>query len=464
MNNCLAVVCALCLSAAPVLAAPAGTTAPIASPAPVRAGEVLDIRVAGEPTLTKNYMVDASGRITLDLIGQVKALGRTPEQIAAELRTRLKEYLKDPEVTVADLAPLREDVIVTGEVVRAGVVQLRPGDGLIEAIAAVGGLAPGADGAHTTVVRRGQAQAQAVNLDQLLKGDLSQNLVMNDGDVIRIPRFTIPTYQVEGEVKLPGNKPLPPEGATRVLEVLSTCGLTDRADRNRIVLTRKDQPQPIVIDLDRVLAGDTSANVLVQPGDVLMVASRMEVQVVGAVKAAGEHLLRNGGTLMEAILFAGGFGPEADHAAIEITHHDGTMEKASLAGVTTVVGGPILHPGDVVLVKTRRAGVVTLFGAVRNAGSMPYQSGMTVTDVLMAGGLTEDAKWKEITVLRGDDGPSHKILNFNLEAYLKSSQAQNIALEPGDRIVVKAEHRSGVSGFQRFLQLVPLANLFFLRP
>lgn len=463
MNNCLAVVCALVLSVTRALAGPAAASAPSAAPAPVRAGETLDIRVAGEPTLTKSYAVDASGRITLDLIGQVQAVGRTPDQIAAELQARLKEYLKEPEVTVVDQAPSQESVIVAGEVVKAGVVALRPGDGLMEALAAVGGLTPNADGAHATVQRRGQAQLQSVNLAQLLDGDLKQNLVLNDGDVIRVPRLAVATYQVEGEVRLPGMKALPPEGAPHVLEVLSNCGLTDRADRNRIVLTRKGQSAPITIDLDRVLAGDTSANVLVQPGDVLMVASRMEVQVAGAVKAAGAHLLRNGGTLMEAILFAGGFNPDADRTAIEITHHDGTMEKASLAGVTTMVGGPVLRPGDVVLVKTSRPGVITLFGAVKNAGSMPYRRGMTITDVLMDGGLDENAKWKAITVIRGEDGPNHQLLNFNLEAYLKSPQTQNIALEPGDRIVVQAEHRSGTSAFQRLLQLVPLANLFFLR-
>jgi protein involved in polysaccharide export with SLBB domain len=297
----------------------------------------------------------------------------------------------------------------------------------------------------------------------LLKGDLSRNLPLNDGDVIRIPKLNIPTYQVEGEVKLPGNKPLPPEGSTRVLEVLSTCGLTDRADRSRIVLMRKGESKPIVIDLDRVLAGDTSANVLVQPGDVLTVASQMAVQVAGEVRTPSGHFLRNGGTLMEAILFAGGFSPDADRSAIEITHHDGTMDKASLVGVTAVVGGPALRPGDLVMVRSGKPQFVTLFGAFRTAGSMRYQNGMTLTDVLISAGLQDNAKWKTIRVLRGDDGPDHKILTFDLEAYLKSPQTRNIVLEPGDRIVVEADHRSGSGGstLQKLLPMIPLVNLFY---
>src|SRR5438132_1614362 len=96
------------------------------APAPVRVGGILDIRVAGEPGLSKSYIVDAAGHITLDMVGQIMAAGQTPDQIAAELRTRLKQYVKEPTVTVAVITPLRQDVLVTGEVLRPNPVQLRP--------------------------------------------------------------------------------------------------------------------------------------------------------------------------------------------------------------------------------------------------------------------------------------------------------------------------------------------------
>ena len=424
------------------------------APAPVRVGGVLDIRVAGEPGLSKGYIVDAAGYITLDMVGQIMAAGRTPDQIAAELRTRLKQYVKEPAVTVAVITPLRQDVLVTGEVLRPNPVQLRPGDGLLEALAAVGGLGPSADPAHATLVRRGLAQPLPLNVDLLLKGDLSKNMALSDGDIIQIPKKEEESYQVVGEVKLPGRKSL--DGTTHVLDaILSTGGLTSQADRSRITLSRQAQSAPIVIDLDRVMAGETSANVLVQPGDVLTVGSQMGIQVAGEVRTPGERLLRNGGTLMEAILFSGGFGPAADRSAIEITHKDGKMEKASLADVTAVVGGPELRPGDLVIVRSGKSDFITLFGAV-HSGQVRYESGMKITDVLMAAGLTENSNWKQIRVLRGGDGPGRKILPFSLEAYLKAPQTQNLVLEPGDRIFIEA-HRGGTTVLRRLLEVLPLA-------
>jgi polysaccharide biosynthesis/export protein len=458
--KCLAVLYALCLAATPLMAEPIGATSSIAAPAPVRVGGILDIRVAGEPTLSKGYLVDAAGRITLDMIGQIEVAGQTPDQIAETLRTRLKEYLKQPVVTVAMVTPLQQDVLVTGAVLRPNPVRLRPGDGLLEALAAVGGLGPNADAAHATLVRRGQAQPLPLNIDLLLKGDLSKNTPLSDGDIIQVPAREIATYRVVGEVKVPGLKPL--DGSTRVRDaILSAGSLTNRADQSRITLMRKDQTAPIVIDLDKVMAGETSANVLVEPGDVLTVGSQMTVQVAGEVRTTGERALRNGATLMEAILFSGGFSPVADRSAIEITHKDGTVEKSSLAEVTGVVGGPALRPGDLVIVRSSKPQFVTLFGAVRNNAALRYESGMKITEALMAAGLSENSNWKQIRVLRGGDGPDRKILMFNLEAYLKAPQTQNLALEPGDQIFVET-HRAGTTVLRHLIDVLPLANLFFL--
>jgi protein involved in polysaccharide export with SLBB domain len=339
-------------------------------------------------------------------------------------------------------------------------VKLQPGDGLLDALAVVGGLGPKADAVHATLVRRGQAHPQSLNIEALLKGDLSQNVPLSDGDIIQIPKKEISTYQVVGEVKIPGARAM--DGTTKVLDaILSTGGLTDRADRSRITLTRKNQAQPIVIDLDQVLAGETSANVLVQPGDVLTVAPRMVVQVVGEVRAPSERLIRNGGTVMEAIMFAGGFGPDADRASVQITHKNGATEKCSLADITTVVGGPVLRPGDLVVVNHSSPETITLIGAVRAPGPMKFQIGMKITDALMAAGLLENSQWKAIRVIRGEDGPGRKILMFDLESYLKAPKTMNLALQAGDRIFVEAQKRGGTSFFRTLLQMAPLASIFF---
>lgn len=459
----LAVFCALWLAAVPALAAPLQPSSSSVPSAVIRPGDTLEIQVASETGLSKSYTVDASGNITVEMVGQVPAAGRTADQLAQELRTRLGRFLKQPTLTVALSAPARQEVLITGEVLRPGAVKLRPGDGLLDALAIVGGLGPRADGTRATLVRRGQAQPQPINAELLLKGDLSQNLSLNDGDIIQVPKREAATYQVVGEVRQPGTRAL--DGTVRLLDaIVASGGLTDRADRSRVTLSRKDQKQSTLIDLDQVLAGDSSVNVTIQPGDLLSVGARSIIQVGGEVRTPGAQLLRNGGTLMEAILQAGGFGPDADRAAIQITHRDGKSETVTLAEVNGLIGGPALQAGDLVLVGHSKPQVVTVIGAVRTPGQMRYQSGMKITDALLASGLLESAQWKQIRVMRGEDGPGRKMLMFNLEAYLKAPQTANLPLQGGDQIFVEAQRRSGgPGGLQKLLQFLPLANLFFLR-
>jgi polysaccharide export outer membrane protein len=460
--KCLAVLCALWLSAVPTLAAPLKAAPAAVSSSLIRAGDTLDIQVAGEPGLTKSYAVDAAGQITLDLVGQVRAVGRTPQQIARDLRTRLSRYLNRPDVIVTSSTPLRKEVMVTGEVLKPGIVPLRPGDGLLDALGAAGGISPMGDAAKATLVRRGEMKPQPLQVQALLSGDLTQNLSLNDGDIIQIPRREIASFQILGEVKDPGTKLL--GGQIRVLDaLLASGGLSERADRNRVTLTRKAQAQPIVIDLDQVIAGDSSANLLLQADDVITVASRMIVSVGGEVANPGTKLLRNGGTLMEAVSVAGGFTPNADRATVQVTHRDGTTDAVSLADVTAIVGGPVLKVDDMVIVGRAKPQFITLTGAVRNQGQMPYRKDLKITDALMAASLLETAKWKEIRVLRGEDGPNRKIMVFNLESYLKTPQTQNLALEAGDQIFVEAAppRRQGGSFLDTLLRVVPLAGVFF---
>jgi protein involved in polysaccharide export with SLBB domain len=90
---------------------------------------------------------------------------------------------------------------------------------------------------------------------------------------------------------------------------------------------------------------------------------------------------------------------------------------------------------------------------------------MKITDALMgSGGLQENARWKEIRVVRGGDEEKRQILVFNLEGYLKSPEKDNLALQPGDQIFVEARRQgNGKTVLQRLFEVLPLANLFFLR-
>src|SRR5207253_3092567 len=134
LMKCLAVLFALCLSVTPTLAAPLGAAAPAKAPALIHAGDTLDIQVVGEAELSKSYTVSTGGTILVDMVGAVPVAGRTPDQVALELKTRLTRFLNRPTVMVAASASQSQEVTVMGEVLRPGAVKLRPGDGLLDAV------------------------------------------------------------------------------------------------------------------------------------------------------------------------------------------------------------------------------------------------------------------------------------------------------------------------------------------
>jgi polysaccharide export outer membrane protein len=477
----LVVLCAASLIAAPVqvaLAAPASEGQPsgasqpplrngegggrgsVAQAATIRPGETLDIQIAGDTALSKNYTVDAAGQITLDLIGAVTVAGRTPAQVAADLQTRLSRFLKLRSVTVRPVAAAAQEVTVTGAVVTPGVVRLRPGSGLLDLLAMVGGLAPSADPSKATLVRRGEEKQLPLNIEALLKGDLAQNTPLSDGDIIQIPRRELASCQIFGEVRQPGTKAI--NGSPTILDAIMECGgFTERADRTRITITRKGLPEPIAIDLEQALAGDSGSLVTLQAGDVVQVGARLVVGVGGEVRTPGQFMVRAGGTLMEAISMAGGFGPDADRDAIQVTHRDGTTDTFKLSGVTTVVGGPELRQGDLLIVGRSQPQVVMVNGPVRAPGAVRYQKDMKLTELLMGVGLAETADWKKIRLVRGE-GDKRQVIAFNLEAYLKNSKLENPALQPNDQVFVEMRRASNNrSVVRRLLEVMPLAGLFF---
>jgi polysaccharide biosynthesis/export protein len=102
--------------------------------------DVLNINVWHEPDLSRNVTVRPDGKISLPLVGDVLAAGKTPPSLEAELRSDLAAYIKDPELTVivAEIRSRRVNVI--GEVVHPGAFALTQQMGVLDLIAEAGGL------------------------------------------------------------------------------------------------------------------------------------------------------------------------------------------------------------------------------------------------------------------------------------------------------------------------------------
>ena len=155
----------------------------------IGATDVIAVSVFKEPTLSNSLLVRPDGMISMPLLGDVKASGKTPLQLADEIGTKLKKYVQDPNVTVILNQMNSKRVFLIGEIGKTGPIEMTPGMTLLEAIATAGGLGQYANAKKIYILRNeaGTQQKIPVHYKQALKGDLSLNLILNPGDTIVVP-------------------------------------------------------------------------------------------------------------------------------------------------------------------------------------------------------------------------------------------------------------------------------------
>jgi polysaccharide biosynthesis/export protein len=149
-------------------------------------GDVITIRVYGQPDMSTKTRVRNDGKVTLPFLNDVEAAGQTPVSLAASLQKRLKEYLSAPNVTVSLDEPRPNTIPVTGEVNKPGIIPLEPGAGLLAAIAAAGGLSPFASTDRIFVIRQLPAPARIrFSYKELQNGDRkSVSFQLRQGDAV----------------------------------------------------------------------------------------------------------------------------------------------------------------------------------------------------------------------------------------------------------------------------------------
>ena len=157
-------------------------------------GDQLEIFVWRNPELSRNLPVRPDGRISVPLIEDLPAAGKTPTALARDIESVLKEYVQDPIVTVivtGFVGPFSQQVRVVGEATQPQALPYREKMTVLDVMISVGGLTEFAAGNRAVVVRQagGDEQAFRVRLDDLLRdGDVSANVALLPGDVLIIPQ------------------------------------------------------------------------------------------------------------------------------------------------------------------------------------------------------------------------------------------------------------------------------------
>lgn len=193
---CLALLLSACATTAGSSQAPTfNPDAQAVSAYHIGVDDQLSISVWHNPDLSVSVPVRPDGMITVPLVGDVKAGGKTPEEVAADIKTKLQAYVRDPQVAVI-LTELRSHeylsrVRVTGAVRTPVSIPYRQGMTVLDAVLAAGGTTEFAAPGSTELYRKadGQSSAYAVHLDKILQdGKLSTNYPLQPGDVIIVPQ------------------------------------------------------------------------------------------------------------------------------------------------------------------------------------------------------------------------------------------------------------------------------------
>lgn len=150
-------------------------------------GDVIHIGIWGYDDLpAAEIAVRPDGRIAFPFVGEIEVVGKSPTEVTEKLTTDLSRYLVNPHITINVTHFRTTRVYVLGEVQRPGLYELDQGHALIDAISMAGGYTKDAAKKTVQIIRRDKSgQLVTANILNLLKkGDLSQNYVLNQGDIV----------------------------------------------------------------------------------------------------------------------------------------------------------------------------------------------------------------------------------------------------------------------------------------
>lgn len=173
--------------AAPVQAAPAVGANYVIGP-----GDVLQVFVWRNPELTATVPVRPDGKISTPLVEDMIAVGKNPSALARDIEKVLGEFVRSPQVNVivTEPASVFSQVKVIGQVAKPQAIPYREGMTVLDAVLAVGGLAPFAAGNRARLLRTvdGKSTETKIKLSALVNdGDMKQNVMLKPGDVLVIP-------------------------------------------------------------------------------------------------------------------------------------------------------------------------------------------------------------------------------------------------------------------------------------
>lgn len=160
----------------------------------IQPGDSIEVFVWRNPEVSIGVAVRPDGRVSTPLVEDMQAAGKTPSELARDIEAVLKNFIRDPMVTVIvrDFhGNIGQRVRIIGEVKAPNVLTYTRGMTLLDVLISVGGLTEYAAGNSAKIIRRQGENGQReipVRLDDLLNdGDITANIELMPGDILIVP-------------------------------------------------------------------------------------------------------------------------------------------------------------------------------------------------------------------------------------------------------------------------------------
>ena len=458
----------------PTTFAPA-TDIPVPSNYVIGPGDTIELQLTGDSPGWYSLVVGRDGLVDLPGLGPVAVAGLNFDAAKAKIEQEVAGQMIGTRAFVSVGALRSIQIFVLGEAERPGSYTVSGLSTMTNALFASGGVRPIGSLRKIELKRSGRTVNQLDLYDMLLRGDTSNDARLLPGDVIFIPPVGA-TATATGEVQRPAIYELKDgDSAAELLRLAG--GLTPEADARTARIDRvADRRERTAITLDLGTARDLGAPL--QSGDVVQIDSirdRREgaVTLMGHVHRAGRAQHRPGMRLTDLVGSLDELKPLADTHYVLIRRETGptrivsalSADLAAAFAAPATDADPLLQSRDTVYIfelgtsRERVIGpllteleqqsradlpqqIVTVSGRVKIPGSYPLEPGMTVSDLLRAGGGLDQAAFAgqaELTrhQIAGGARRESVLISVALDAVLAGDATADLELQAFDQLVVK---------------------------
>ncbi|MHC8416186.1 SLBB domain-containing protein [Bacteroides hominis] len=424
-------------------------------------GDELIIDVWGTSENTVREIISPEGTIHVAGIGPIFLDGMSIQDAERSLRrefSKIYAAISGKSVHIKlSLGGIRTIMInVMGEVQVPGTYRLSAFASVFHALYRAGGVSGIGSLRDIRVVRGGKEVACIDVYDYIMKGKLTDDIRLSEGDVILIPPYEN-LVSISGKVKRPMAYEMK-KGETITTLLSYAGGFTGDAYRDAIRLFRLNGKEKQIYNVGQ----DDYQSFVLNDGDELSVEAVLQrfsnkVEVRGAVYRAGVYQLDDSitGTVRQLISRAEGLRGDAflNRALLRREHEDLTHEmipvdlKRMMAGAVSDLR---LQKNDVLYISSvkdiEKEGTLSIYGDIRNPGDFPYVKNTSIQDLIVkAGGLLESASMVRIDVSRRIRDPksisSSTVIGKSFAVELKNGlvmgEDKGFELEPYDIVFIR---------------------------